>query len=449
VSARRVGAAALLAALAGACSRAPDGPRSLIVVTLDTTRADHLSSYGYPQPLTPRLDALAARGVRFERAYAPMPQTLPSHATLFTGLYPRQHGALENYFVLGDEQTTLAEELAGRGWETAAFVGSLALHRDTGIDQGFATFDQPPEPTVENPWHPAERPARAVTDAALAWAAARDRGGPYLLWVHYYDPHGPYEPPEDALERVSLGQVAELVGDHPLLGRRRAQREELVTLWRRYAAEVAEVDAQVGRLLDGLEDLEMLDDAAVLVVGDHGEGLYEHGIKGHGIAVWEEQVRVPLVVAAPDGALAGTTVPEPVPMTALRDVMRALVDPGHRSGLWARLLAGRAPPPDPVFVERPHYTEERAEWRRIPQGERGELVGVVVGASKAIRGVDGRVTTYDLEADAEELAPRRDAPGAEGLVSLIAAFLERHAVDAEAPELDPERRAQLEQLGYN
>ena len=161
-----------VALLLAACGGGKPGGPSVLVITLDTTRADVLSCYGFPLPTTPHLDELAQHALLFEHAVAPMPQTLPSHSTLFTGLSPRRHGAVENSCVLGGEVQTVAELLSGEGWETAAVIGALVLETGTGIEQGFATWDQP-SGMKHDEMHPVERQGAAVTDSALYWAGHR------------------------------------------------------------------------------------------------------------------------------------------------------------------------------------------------------------------------------------------------------------------------------------
>jgi arylsulfatase A-like enzyme len=211
-----LGLAVALALSAAGCGGEAPG-RSVVIITLDTVRADHLGCYGYAPPTPPGVDALAQRGILFENAYAPMPQTLPSHATLFTGLSPRRHGALENAYALSGAAETLAELLSDRGYQTAAFIGARILDDTTGMEQGFDVFDQPTG-VARDKQHPVERRADSVTDSALAWALTRHTNGkPYLLWAHYYDAHGPWEP---AARRVTREAVREQV----------VQRKEFLSL---------------------------------------------------------------------------------------------------------------------------------------------------------------------------------------------------------------------------
>lgn len=467
----------LLATLTACGGDDPEArPRSVLLITLDTTRADHLHCYGYPLPITPALDGIAARGVLFERAYAPMGQTLPSHATLFTGLWPREHGALENHFLLGDDVTTIAEDLADRGYVTAGVVGTRVLDADTGIAQGIDQWDED-DMRREGGKKFAERKAGEVVDRTLAWAdrllASPDADRPYYLWVHFFDPHLPFEAPEEFRARVDDAVVAGLV---TTLGPRFRRMGEppntddlprLHTYWADYAAEVAYTDHQLGRLLDGLGARGLLDDTVVAVVGDHGEGMVEHGVRTHGVSLYDEVMRVPFLLAAPDGELAGTRVDEPVSIRDVRATLWAMAagsgdaaGAGGEGDLWGELRGRGAVRPRPVFLERPHYTDDKLRSRtnsfytegRMP----GEMLAVVAEGHKLVLNPDGETWLFDLSPDDADpdrefvdLSAERPELAAR-LAALLEAWRQAHPVlhDAESQELSPERLEMLEQLGY-
>jgi arylsulfatase A-like enzyme len=281
---------ALLPHAAAARPSQPERP-SLVLITLDTTRADFV---GRPRPassgesLTPNLDGLARTGARFVDAVTPAPLTLPAHCSLLTGLDPPAHGVRDNGMGgLPPDIPTLAAVLAKRGYTTAAFVSSRVLDRRFGLDRGFATYDdRMVAENVGEQGYP-ERDARAVTDAALAWARALPKGRPYFLWIHYYDPHAPYRPPGD----WSARSAAE-----------------------RYAGEIAYMDSQIGRLLKGLPETGGL--RLVAAVGDHGEMLGEHGEKEHGILLYRSSLSVPLILSGPH-VPSGTEIRELVGTRAL------------------------------------------------------------------------------------------------------------------------------------
>lgn len=263
-------AAGLLAGIAGWFW--PRHRPSLLVVTLDTTRADRLGCYDSASARTPVLDELAASGVLCENAYSVAPMTLPAHASLFTGLYPPETGVVTNgRGRLSETNQTLAEILKRQGYDTAAFVGSFVLNARFGLDQGFRTYDDDlagGEPELTGVLR--RRSGEAVVDAAIRWLAEkRSRSQPFFCWVHLYDPHAPY-----------LAHT-ELFGDE--------------FHGRPYDAEIAYIDRQVGRLVDFLRSHRLEDDTLLVVVADHGEGLGDHGEETHSETLYNSILRVPLI----------------------------------------------------------------------------------------------------------------------------------------------------------
>lgn len=260
---------------------------NVILVTLDTTRADRLGCYGYPRAKTPNLDSAARRGVLFKQAATAAPLTLPAHATIMTGMYPTFHGVrINGNTALSDGQSTLAEVLAGRGYETGAFIAAFVLDGRWGLKQGFAHYDDQFDLKryARIDLASVQRPGNEVMDAALNWLDVR-KDKPFFAWIHLYDPHHPYEPPEPY--RTEFG------------GRGQAGL---------YDGEIAFMDEQVGRLTAWLEKTG-LDRSSVLVfVGDHGEALGSHGEGTHGYYIYDYAVHVPLIVVAPLGRLAGTQI---------------------------------------------------------------------------------------------------------------------------------------------
>ena len=247
----------------------------LLLVTLDTVRADRLGCYGYEQAATPTIDALAAKGVRFTDVTAPAPVTLPSHVTLMTGLDVPSHGVRNNSsFRLGREHETLAERLADAGYESGAFVGAFVLDGRYGLDQGFGTYDDDTNPggaaTASGHFH--ERDARRVVDATLSWWAEQPADARLFTWVHTFDAHAPYEPPPEAARL------------HP---------------GRPYDGELTHVDTQLGRLVEQLRASGRLERTLVVVTADHGEGLGEHGEPSHSVLVYESTMHVPLILSNP------------------------------------------------------------------------------------------------------------------------------------------------------
>jgi len=251
---------------------------NVLLVSVDTVRQDRLGCYGYDSARTPVIDNLAAQGARFDDAVASTPVTLPSHTTIMTGLYPPHHAVRDNgLYRLAEEHETLAERLKAHGYDTAAFVGCFVLDERYGLSQGFDVYDFEVTEAGHRRSQPDfnERSAEAVTDSIVRWLGERRDGGaaePFFAWVHYFDPHLPYRSP--------LQAQAEFAG-------------------RGYDAEIAWVDQQLGRLLDELTRLNLIQETLVVLVGDHGESLGEHGEPTHGMFVYESTVRVPFILSSP------------------------------------------------------------------------------------------------------------------------------------------------------
>ena len=412
------GLAAVVLALA-ACGCSSREPRSVVVISLDTFRADRMGTYGNSGGLTPALDAFAAESIVFESASAPTPITLPSHTSLFTGRYPTAHGVRNNgTFVVPPSETTLAEILRERGFRTGAVIAAFPLQSRYGLAQGFELYDEEfPEgsPNADGtvPVFFQERDARAVTDRALeVWEKLGD--GRRLLWVHYFDTHAPYRAPEPFASRPGISA---------------------------YDAEAAWVDSQAGRLLERV----LADDphAIVAIVADHGESLGEHGEKTHGVFVYESTIHVPFLLRAP--GLGARRVAEPVSLVDLLPTIlgKLGIPPPPRldgADLVATVLDGR-PAARPVYAE---------SWLPKLQFRFSELAAIRRGSLKWIDAPDPEL--YDLAQDPGEL---RDLDGgsadADTLREALAAF--RAAEDPEASEraaggLSSEDEAKLRSLGY-
>lgn len=252
----------------------PSAPRpSILLVTLDTTRADSVGPDAVGVE-TPAFNTVAQRGLRFRQAYATVPQTLPSHSSMMTGLYPAAHGVHENARYLGSNHPLIAERLRDAGYRTAAFVSAFPLARRFGLARGFEVYDD------ESSHGRAERSAQATTERVLAYLG-QDSREPLFLWVHYFDPHEPYEPPEPFRSRYP---------GNP------------------YRGEIAAMDQQLGHLLQAFEE-RMDSPTAVIIAGDHGEALGEHGEAEHGKLLYQGVMRVPLVIAGPGVAAAVVDTP--------------------------------------------------------------------------------------------------------------------------------------------
>lgn len=328
---------------------------NVIVVTLDTTRADRLGAYGFDGVRTPVIDSLAREGILFQRAYAVTPLTLPSHTSLFSGTYPPHHGVRDNGgFIVPDEITTLAEIYKSSGYETAGFVAAYVLDARWGLDQGFDTyvddFDVKGQRFIA--MGGVQRPANEVIDKALEWMG-QERSAPFFLWVHLYDPHAPYEAPEPYKSRYPGAP---------------------------YLAEIAFTDNQVGRLIEALEMTGKKDSTFIVVAADHGESLGEHGEIQHGFFIYESATHVPLIISTPFEEIAGVQTNEVV---SLIDVMPTILDmtgfeiPEAVQGqsLTSLFLEGAASEPRFVYSET-FYARYHYGWSELTaiQDERYKLI---------------------------------------------------------------------------
>jgi arylsulfatase A-like enzyme len=443
----------LLVALAACSPRGASGPPALLLISLDTTRSDHLSVYGYPRQTSPQLDALARQGVRFAAAYAASASTGPSHATLFTSLHPLRHGVVKNGLRLAEERETLAERLRAHGFQTAAVVSCFVLGAKFGFAQGFDLYDDefaPGEATVTtSKWDGHEVPGSFdrrgdhTTRRALHWLReGRDPARPFFLFVHYFDPHLSYAPPEPFATRFE----AELP----------ATASRLDRLIARYDGEIAFADHAVGELLGGLEELGLADSTLVIVSGDHGEGLMQHGMLAHGVHIYEEAVRVPLLLRWPGRLPQRRTVSEPVATVDVAPTALELLGLGPESGLEGESLAPAARGEARLDGERPIYLYRRpyqsgwvADLGRLYVN--GALFGIRQGRWKYIEG-DALETRelFDLEA---KLREGRNLAGAhpEKVRELAGRLEEWRRPQGTAPgaaEISPEDREALRALGY-
>jgi arylsulfatase A-like enzyme/Flp pilus assembly protein TadD len=391
-----------------------EGP-SLLLVTLDTTRADRIGAMGDADAHTPMLDALAARGVVFERAYASAPLTLPSHTTMLTGLEPDRHGVRDNgHFSVPDALETVAERLSARGFDTAAFVSAAVLESSFGLDQGFAVYDD----DVERQGARLDaivprRDAEAATAHALDWLGRRGRGR-FFLWVHYYDVHAPRRPPPpwDAI-------------DDP------------------YDGALAYVDAQLGRLLAAAEREAGRGGLVVLVAGDHGESLGEHGEPTHGVLAYDSTLHVPLLAAGP-GFPSGRRSQALVGPLDVGPTLLCAASESPPSGVQGvplqRVAAGDVPDERVLYFESvgAHYN---AGWARI--------AGVRTARWK-YTGEPAPAELYDVVADPSERHDRvADEPAwITRLGALLAERRSRPEASGASAPLDPDLERRLAALGY-
>jgi choline-sulfatase len=295
----------LLIAACGAGDRQKHQAQTpVILISIDTLRSDHLPAYGYRGVNTPAIDALRADSILFNRAYSHCPLTVPSHATVFTGMLPAENGIRDNNgYSLAAGATTLAELLSTRGYATGAAISAYVLRKGSGIERGFASYDddisQPSGPNDRG----MQRDGAETVAVAEKWLAAQTSEKPLFYFLHLYEPHSPYNPPEPHRSRYQNG----------------------------YDGEIARADELVGRFISRLKDAGLYDKALIVLFSDHGEGLNDHGEDEHGIFLYREALQVPLLVKLPRAKDAGRAVDAPVQLSDIFPTVLALTATGERS----------------------------------------------------------------------------------------------------------------------
>lgn len=404
--------------VAAAPSAIAGPPPNVLLITVDTLRADHLSAWGWPRATSPRIDRLASEGVRFAHAQVQWPKTGPSFASMFTSTYPKDNGNVRQVGIpLPCGFTTLAEMLQRAGWATRAVVANGALARDFHFDQGFDEY-------VEAWLHPDDDPdaataARNVTRLATEAAAGLPTDRPWFLWVHYIDPHFPYRPPVDRRDRF---QGDEQFRDEPRIrifdkysqqmngiGKRQvlAGDDRLAFYVARYDAEIAYADEQIGQLLDTLEATGRMGNTLTAFTSDHGESLGDHDYYfDHGRFAFQTCLRVPLILHWP-GRLDPAVREEPVALLDLAPTVLEAVGRLPAGGTWAQghslWPALRGGPATREIVYSEGGTATRRNWIRTARAGRFQLHHTTqAGEQRRIGGVGVVDTLFDLEADPGE-----------------------------------------------
>ncbi len=395
---------------------------NIVVITLDTMRADHIGAYGSTLVKTPAIDRLAGEGTRFAQAMSSAPLTLPAHSSMFTGRFPPEHGVRDNGgFFLAPEQTTMAEILKAQGFATGGFIAAFVLDGKWGIDQGFDEYfdDFDISERRGRSLGNIQRPGNEVVDKALPWIdSVKDRR--FFAWIHLYDPHTPYDPPEP--------YKTEYKG-------------------RPYRGEVAFTDAQVGRVVAFLEERGLLDRTLVAVLGDHGESLGDHGEDSHGFFIYEAVTHVPFIVRAPFEKTGARVVDEPVRIVDLAPTMLDLAGVPVPAGMSGKslvpLMAGATAEMGLEGYAEAMYPLHHFGW--------SDLRALRSGRYKLIDAP--RPELFDIETDPKEttnIFDERRTVG-DGMVARlreIEAGFDKAPTAAPAEDVDPEVRQRLAALGY-
>ncbi|PYQ10498.1 MAG: hypothetical protein DMH00_11020 [Acidobacteria bacterium] len=441
----------LLAGPAPPPASPPPAPKSLILISLDTTRADHLHCYGYPLRTSPALDRLASEGIVFEKAFTQAVNTGPSHASLLTGLAPIAHGSRINGVPLNPEFVTLPILLAKSGYRTAAFVsGYTLLASQTGFNRGFEIYD--------DKFAGQDRRASETVDRAVAWLKTLPKDSSYFLFVHLFDPHGKYDPPEGFAEKFRVGKYEpisdpELIPDYQRLETPGGGfSKDPLDYVSRYDGEIAYADSQIARLL-----AEAGDKPTVVFTADHGETLVDRDYYfSHGSRMNEEALRVPLILRVPDRGLRGKRV---TGMAQLVDVLPTVLTllgqplPPRLAGRnllpYARL---GAIPPGGVVLSEGHAAPMTVGGHHLvfpprglifsARGDRFKLIGYPTTSGRIFE-------LFDLEKDPGERTGvlGEEAARASPVYSALDLYLATGRAP-EPPELDDETKKKLRSLGY-
>jgi arylsulfatase A-like enzyme/Flp pilus assembly protein TadD len=382
---------------------------NLLLITLDTTRADYLGAYGGDSEVTPNLDELAGRGITYLQAQSPAPITLVAHSSMLTGRYPYRHGVRNNgMFALPSEIPTLATILADRGYRTSAFISAYVLARRYGLDRGFEVYDDDLSRGRHDHAHvvPSRR-AEITTEAALAWFDGLDRGERFFCWIHYYDPHAPYDPPEEYRRRFPTDP---------------------------YSGEIAYMDSVIGKLLDELDQRGLMDRTVVTAIGDHGESFGEHGEQTHAILLHQATLRVPWIVAGP-GIPAGVRVNAPVSAVDLLPTLSELLRCSTPDGLDGVDLSALSVSDFETTLDRSIYAEtmlprfqygwsplrslRRLRWELV-SGVRDELFNLRDDPRELVDLMDRETATAnELARELEEIVGQEEDPGSEATRTTI------------------------------
>ncbi len=342
--------------------------RNVILITIDTLRADRLSCYGSETVDTPNIDALAERGVLFEETITPVPLTLPGHASILTGLYPEEHGIRNNgFFRLSGEAVTLAEVFKGEGYDTAAFISSSIMNAQFGLDQGFDTYKDLSFDSRANREFSLVISADAVTRKVLSWVN-KNPEGPFFLWIHYFDPHSEYKPPEPYRSMY----------EHP------------------YDGEVAFVDSRIGVLMEEFEKRGLLENTLTVVTSDHGEGLGEHGERFHGFFLYDTTMTVPLIFSGAD-IPPGKRIGSMVSLLDIAPTIMSYLGMDGKMETSGRDLLGSMTR-DETIEKRPVYIETMAPAEMMAWSG---LTGLRTAEYKLVS--EPATELYDLESDPSEM----------------------------------------------
>lgn len=444
--------------------RASDRRPSVVLIVLDTVRADHLGLHGYPRATSPQIDSLAQESILFDNAYTVMPHTLPSHLALFTSRYPRELGVLSNGQIYEGKSKLLPEILQENGYSTAAFVSGLPVHSRFGLNRGFETYHD------GDGW---KTPGDSTLEAFSDWLSEAPTR-PFFAWVHLYDAHVPYSPPAEMLSRFQVDDTLETwvrqkqIEIQPEWGQSidsttirkkpsRAGNNPFLENLNFYDAEVRHADNIAGRIVNLLRQRGLLDSTILILTSDHGEGLGEHDYYFHGLYLYEEQIRIPLLIRLPSGKAGGTRFNGLVSILDIGPTLVDLLGVEADNGFRGMSLATTMEEIDERALKgRRLYFESREYRQKSPRVDasisRARRFGTRDKRWKAILSMDDDLELYDLTKDPEEqinLADKNKAQAAKHR-ALIENWMEAIVPpdNVEPPQLTDEEKRRLRSLGY-
>lgn len=399
---------------------------NLLIFTLDTTRSDHIGCYGYPSINTPNIDFVANEGILFQNATSQSPLTLPSHSSIFTGTYPPFHGVKDNGgFYLEEDKVTLAELLQAKGWVTGAFVGAFVLDSRWGLDQGFDhyydNFDFAKYKRIG--LASVQREGGEVIKAFFEWFD-KNSNERFFSWIHFYDPHTPYDPPEpfkSQYENQPFGS---------------------------YDGEIAYVDFLIGKVLDSLREKKLLDKTIIVIVGDHGESLGEHNESAHGFFIYDATVSVPMIIRIPSASLQGKTISSQVQnvdiMPTLCEILDLPISENVQGQSLLPLILGRKMKKERMAYSETYYPRYHYGW--------SDLKSLRTSKYKYILAPRPELYDLDLDPHEQENIYEQNRPLAEKFAQELKALEEKIAqegIEDKGPQkLDDETREKLMALGY-
>ena len=440
--------------------------KHIFLITIDTLRADHLGTYGYPRNTSPFIDSLAEKGVLFENAFSQSSTTCPSHASIFTGLYRSQHGLLANHYILPESTTTLAEILKEKGFKTAAFTSTEVHFLSTNLNQGFEFYEEPID--TRETYRIRYRPARLTINNAIIWLDNFNPSKKLFFWVHVYDPHLPYSPPREHIKNLDqnkkdLLKFLEKYNINPGIFN---TEDDLYRYITQYDAEIRYVDEELKRLYGFVENKGLNKNSLWIITSDHGEGLGQHNYLNHSKMLYQEQLHVPLIFFFTDSKIKAQRLKNVVEnfniFSTVLDILKIDIENKLKKeiqsvSLWPIIKGSNQNKIKQfAFSEREKYPAKDPFPKNIPEHQRiwekGDKYSIQDENYKYILRTHYQDEFYNLKTDPHEKTNLIDENSNhirtfKGMILRNLKFFERYA-DKKERKVDPKVRKKLKSLGY-